>query len=205
MKKRNLRIALNEIFIKSSHKSMERALIESLDDQRIKGYLRKGIPAYRILKLLNNGDFASAEMVELISSIPYMNREQRLKLGRILSYLNQVDNAMESFKRFLEAMKIRIFIMNILLAITYSIFPWLASFIELLGQGLALKTTIKPNLFEIILYFLPLLILSISIMHLIMSRKSIMIQIAITAIIYFLMQLLISAFVSSNWRVFIPF
>ncbi|HLI45916.1 MAG TPA: hypothetical protein VKU94_01840, partial [Geobacterales bacterium] len=118
----------------------------------------------------------------------------------LLIYTNMVDEALDSFIRFINSLKFRLFLMNMLLAMTYSVFPWLSSFKNILSIS-ATNTSfsmILPDFLTVFTYALMLELNSFFMTAVFFEIKSAKKYLLISVSIYLAMQLLLYLVIGKN-------
>jgi len=195
--------SINRSLVSITYQSIERSLYEDANKKGLENFihtLKKGIPAYRILNKLCKEEVKIRELSMLASSFVLLNKKQKNKASKVIAYINMLDNAIEYFEKFLKILKMRIFIMNIMLSITYSILPWLSSVgrLKFLYLPEIINLSIIPSPFTIIFYALFLSINSLFVLTVFFDLKSIRTHFITSLLIYGAMQLLIYFILTRN-------
>jgi len=119
-------------------------------------------------------------------------KKEKKKALKIFNYLYEINEEFLQLKQFLEHTYIKTSILNIMLAFTYSIFPWLAVFLKN-GPSFTKQSTfqISPNLTELILFYILCLIFAFIASLIFQEKSKIIKQLLLTSIIYWLFQTII--------------
>jgi hypothetical protein len=195
--------SINRSLVSITYQSIDKSLYEDANKKRLESFinlLKKGIPAHRILNKLSKEEGRIRELSVLASSFVLLNKKQKIKASKVLAYINMLDNTIEYFERFLRILKMRIFIMNIMLSITYSILPWLSSVGHLKFSYLleTMNFSIMPNMLTVIFYAIFLSINSLLILTIFFDIKSIKTHFITSLLIYAVMQIIIYFVLTRN-------
>ncbi len=191
---------INKTFMMINHFSIEKIALELDEEIRRKyfdKYIKKGIPASRIFKMIGKSE--DSELAEVIPDLYNLPIKERKKVSSLFIYLIAVDNSMEAFLRFFKGLRLKIYTMNLLLAIVYSIFPWFISFannkINLINEfQIMLPTSIYLTFYFAFLMLLVSFLMSINFLE----RKAMIIQFSAMMLIYILLQVMFWILFSSR-------
>ncbi len=190
---------INRTFVRINHYSLEKIISELDDEVRrtyFEKYIKKGIPAFRIFKMLSKRE--DIDLAEIVSDSYNLPIKERKKASNLFVYLALIDNAIEAFLKFLRGLRLRIYTMNLLLAIVYSIFPWLTAFANN-SYNFINEThgVLAPSIYTIIFFALLLLLISFLMSITFLEIKIAVIQLILVITIYFVFQIILSTLFSS--------
>lgn len=154
--------------------------------------LLKGIPLSKSFKITSRQVPELFELFELYSKIENLPKKEKNKALKIFNHLYEINESFLMLRQFLEQLYMKTTILNIMLALTYSIFPWLLNFFKygiIFSKQYYFK--IIPNLSDIIL-FNGLCLTFVLISSLLFSEKNkVITQLLLTFSIYWLFQIII--------------
>jgi len=189
---KNLKNILNELFINSSLYSLEKAFAKMSVLPNIKkemryeiSLLKKGYPANRILKYISKKNIEYYDIIDFIGSIPNIQNIPKQNLAKIFNSLLEVNQNLLRINNYLSQLKLKVIIMNIMLSLIYSIFPWLILFIEASQTNLFLENIFASHITLFITFYGISIIFSIILMLLIEEpAKAIMKTLTISVIFW---------------------
>jgi len=194
---------INKLILYINIKSFESSILDFMNFEDIKPYiklLKRGIPAHIILTLISKKEREASNLASFASALIMVPKEERRKLEKVLVYLNMTEESLSFFIRFMNVLKLRLLLMNILLAITYSIFPWLNSLKNLINSTAqsSLPLMIIPSPFLIILYAVFLSFNSIFMIMTFFERDLIKKYLPLSLLTYSIMQFFLYFITSKN-------
>jgi hypothetical protein len=197
----NIKYIISQIVSRSRIYSMEKIVIDLLrEDPRLNEVLKeeinllnKGIPVHRILKLFKLKYKLLSELIELSAEIPNLSKTIRNDLNKIFNALYSINQAYYNIISFFAAFEKKFYIMNISIAVFYSIMPWLIQFINISKKinGLIVSSYIFPNMIVILFYYFITIFITILGMNKFYSYSKILKHVLIVSCIFWLTQLMI--------------
>ena len=154
--------------------------------------LLKGIPLSKSFKITKRQVPELLEIFELYSKIENLPKKEKNKALRIFNYLYEINESFLTLRQFLEQLYMKITILNIMLALTYSIFPWLLNFFTY-GINFSKQYYLKiiPNFSDIVLFNVLCLAFVLISSMLFSERNRVIIQLLLVSSIYWSSQMII--------------
>lgn len=196
-----LKYLFNQIILKCQLYSLEKIFMDAIKEENRLGeilkkelnFLYKGIPANRILKLLKLKHRTLAEIIELITELPQLNKSLRKDLSKIFNALYSVNQTYYDVINFFAALEKKLYIMNLSITFLYSIVPWLIQFIYIAKKTFNLLEIglLMPNIITMIFYYSVTLLITVFSTYRFYSFSRIFRQVLFVSCLFWFIQILL--------------